>query len=50
MARDLSVSLEEIERYWSLEDVFTACDRLAHWRDVATWLRPRPAPPPRRAR
>jgi len=48
MARGLQVSLEEIERYWSLEDVFTALDRLAHYHDVATWLRPRPSPPPRR--
>lgn len=40
--------LSEIERVWTLDHVFDACDALAHYNDVATWLRPRPPPPPRK--
>lgn len=39
--------LSEIERHWSLDDVFDAADALGHYNDVATWLRPRPKPPQR---
>lgn len=40
----------EIEGYWSFEDVLTAYDRLLHYLDTATWLRPLPEPRPKSGR
>ncbi len=42
-------TLEGIQQHWTLDHVFDACDALAHYGDMATYLRPRPKPqPPRR--
>ncbi len=38
--------LWEIEAHWTVGDVLDACDALAEFADVATWLRPRPPKPP----
>jgi hypothetical protein len=39
-------SLQEIDQHWTVDDVLDACDALAEFGDVATWLRPRPPKPP----
>ncbi len=42
-------TLAEIQQHWTLDHVFTACDKLAQYADLATYQRPRPkAQPPRR--
>jgi len=41
-------TLAEIQQHWTLDHVFTACDKLAQYADLATYQRPRPKAQPRR--